>query len=104
MDYEVMAAVKCLAQGEKAVLATIVATSGSTPRKAGAQVLFYPDGRLCGTIGGGCGEAEVRLHAFDVISSGEAALLKVKMNRESAEENGMICGGTMEVFLEPVCG
>lgn len=92
--------ISCLA-GEKAALATIVATKGSTPRKAGAQVLFFPDGRTVGTIGGGCGEAEVRGHALRAIEKGEPLLIQIDLTHE-AEQDGMVCGGIMEVFLEPI--
>jgi xanthine dehydrogenase accessory factor len=89
-------------KGEKAALATIVGTKGSTPRKAGAQVLFYRDGRAVGTIGGGCGEAEVRTYAFRVMDSGEPLLIEVNLTHEIAEQDGMVCGGTMEVLVEPI--
>ncbi len=104
MEYEALSAVTRLGKGEKAALATIIRTIGSTPRKAGAQILFHSDGRSSGTIGGGCSEAEVRRHALEVIASGEPQLVKVNLTREIAEENGMICGGTMEVFVEPLSG
>jgi xanthine/CO dehydrogenase XdhC/CoxF family maturation factor len=102
VEYEVLKAVSLLKQGDKAALATIIATVGSTPRKAGAQILFFPDGRSEGTIGGGCSEAEVRQQALEVIELGTPLLTRVNLTREIAEESGMICGGTMEVFIEPV--
>lgn len=89
-------------RGEKAVLATVVSTKGSTPRKAGAQVLFFQDGRTIGTIGGGCGEAEVRSRAFIALQKEAPLLIPVDLTHEVAEQEGMVCGGTMEVFLEPI--
>lgn len=85
----------------RAALATIIDTSGSTPRKAGAQVLFFRDGRSVGTIGGGCGEAEVRQHAFRVIELGEPEVVDINLTHEVAEADGMVCGGVMIVYIEP---
>lgn len=84
-----------------AALATIINTLGSTPRKAGAQVLFFRDGRVVGTIGGGCGEAEVRQHAFRVIERGEPEVVDINLTHEVAEADGMVCGGVMQVYIEP---
>lgn len=101
MDHQVIEAITQI-KGEKAVLATVVGTKGSTPRKAGAQILFFLDGRSVGTIGGGCGEAEVRGHAFLTLQNGEPRLVEVDLTHEIAEKDGMVCGGTMEVLLEPL--
>lgn len=84
-----------------AALATIVRTKGSTPRKAGARMLIYRDGRILGTIGGGLGESQVRQQAFNVIDSGKPQKYKVSMNADIAARDGMACGGNMEVFIEP---
>ncbi|NLI12749.1 MAG: XdhC family protein [Peptococcaceae bacterium] len=88
-------------EGTPAALATIVKTKGSTPRKAGARMLIYRDGRILGTIGGGCGESEVRLQALGVIDEQKARLHKVSLTADIAAAEGMACGGTMEVFIEP---
>ncbi|MEL1133750.1 XdhC family protein [Desulfitobacterium sp. THU1] len=103
MDHKVIEAISQL-NGEKAVLATIVSTKGSTPRKAGAQVLFFQDGRTIGTIGGGCGEAEARGHALNALHKQEPLLIQVDLTHEIAEQDGMVCGGTMDIFLEPLLG
>lgn len=87
--------------GTPAALATIVATRGSTPRKAGAKLLVFADGHTIGTVGGGCGEAQIRSKALNVIYGGQQLVL-VSMNDEETVEEGMVCGGTMEVFIEPV--
>ena len=84
-----------------AALATIISTLGSTPRKAGSQVLFFRDGRTVGTIGGGCGEAEVRQHAFRVMEQGAPTVVDINLPHEVAEADGMVCGGVMQVYIEP---
>ena len=83
-------------------LATIVEVKGSAPRKAGAQMLCYADGRIVGSIGGGCGEADVRRVALNSITSGESCLYSVDLTNEAAAEEGMACGGVMKVFVQPV--
>ena len=85
-----------------AALATIVRTKGSTPRKAGARMLVYRDGRITGTIGGGCGEAEVRQQALIAIDDNAARMHSVSLTADIAAQEGMACGGKMEVFIEPV--
>ncbi|TEB04568.1 putative xanthine dehydrogenase subunit A [Pelotomaculum schinkii] len=87
-----------------AALATIVKTRGSTPRKAGARMLVYGDGRILGTIGGGCGESEVRLAALGVIDENLPRMYKVSLSADTAAAEGMVCGGAMEVFIEPAGG
>ncbi|MEI6154418.1 MAG: XdhC/CoxI family protein [Deltaproteobacteria bacterium] len=91
-----------LAQGKPGALATIVSRVGATPRDAGAKVFIGEDGKIYGTIGGGCMEAEVWQHAKTVIASGEAKSLRYSLNGRTVEDEGMICGGTAEIFLEPV--
>lgn len=102
MDNNVFESILNLPQEEQAVLATVIATRGSTPRKAGAQILFFRDGRTAGTIGGGCGEAEARRHAWQTLQTGKPVLVQIDLTHEVAEEDGMVCGGTMEIFLEPL--
>jgi len=102
-DLEVFKKIEALYHiGEKAVLATIVQTKGSSPRKAGARMLVFPDGKVVGTIGGGCGEAEVKREALNVYYDGNAAIYQLDMTAEAAAEDGMACGGIMKVLLEPV--
>ena len=88
-------------RGEPRVLATVAETLGSTPRKAGARLLLRPDGSFSGTIGGGCGEAEVWQAAMDVIATGKPQLVVVDLT-ENVEGEDKICGGIMEVFVERV--
>lgn len=88
--------------GQRAALATIVARKGSTPRKDAAKMLIYEDGRQLGTIGGGCMEAEVCREAMAAMRSESPRLLSFDLTEDDAEESGLICGGTMEVYVEPV--
>jgi xanthine/CO dehydrogenase XdhC/CoxF family maturation factor len=90
-----------LAQNKPLVVATVAASRGSTPRKPGAKMAVREDGSFCGTIGGGCGEAEVWQAAMDVIVSGKPRLVLVDLT-ESPEGEDKICGGIMEVFVERV--
>ena len=92
---------RSLARGEPAVLATVAATRGSTPRLAGARMLVRPDGSFCGTIGGGCGEAEVWSEAMEALRDGRARLVQVDLT-EPTDGEDKICGGVMDVFVEPV--
>ena len=89
-------------RGERSVLATIVRTRGSTPRKVGARMLVFEDGLLMGSIGGGCGEADVFQEAARVFESGQPTLMHVDLTADEAEESGDVCGGVMDVFIEPL--
>lgn len=95
-------AVKAACDNVPAAMATIVKSKGSTPRKAGARMLVYSDGRICGTIGGGYGEHEVRMQAINVMNDYLPSFYKVSMDADIAAGDGMICGGAIEVFIEPV--
>jgi xanthine dehydrogenase accessory factor len=88
--------------GLRAALATIVQRKGSTPRKDAAKMLIYEDGRRTGTIGGGCTEAEVCREALDTIRSGKPRFLRFDLTGDDAEDGGLICGGSMEVYVEPI--
>jgi xanthine/CO dehydrogenase XdhC/CoxF family maturation factor len=87
--------------GEPRVLATISSTRGSTPRKAGASMLLRPDGTFLGTIGGGCGEAEVWQEAMETMRDGQPRVVVVDLT-EPVEGDDKICGGVMHVFVERV--
>ena len=91
---------ECQNNGETAALVTIVETRGSTPRKAGSNMLILPDGRSFGTIGGGCGEAEVRRQALTALDEKRSQLHTVRMLNDVAADEGMVCGGIMEVFIQ----
>jgi xanthine/CO dehydrogenase XdhC/CoxF family maturation factor len=87
--------------GKPLAVATVAASRGSTPRKPGAKMAVRGDGSFCGTIGGGCGEAEVWQAAMDVLASGKPQLVLVDLT-ENVEGEDKICGGIMEVFVERV--
>lgn len=91
---------RILARGERAVLATVVRTRGSTPRKAGAKMLVRADGSCVGTICGGCVEAEVYARAVELFNHAKPELLSYSLNDDAAAEYGLRCGGVMEVYLE----
>jgi xanthine dehydrogenase accessory factor len=98
------AAVRATGTGEPAALVTVVSTEGSTPQKAGAKMVVYPDGRIVGTIGGGCVEAEMTWRARHVIETGQAQLTSYDLTPDQAGEDGLVCGGRMQVFIEPMIG
>jgi xanthine dehydrogenase accessory factor len=86
---------------EKIALVTVLSALGSTPRDAGAKMAVLPDGRTVGSIGGGCAEAGVTRDAIDMIRSGGYRIRTIDMT-DPAEEDGMACGGSMEVLIEAV--
>ncbi len=92
---------KAIDAGEPVVLATVAAARGSTPRKPGAKMLVRPDGSFCGTIGGGCGEAEVWQKAMEVLETGQPAVVQVDLTTPLDGED-KICGGVMDVFVERI--
>ena len=103
MNDEVLpAAAEALERGEPAALVTIVRSSGSTPQRTGAKMLVYADGRTVGTIGGGCYENDALGKAREAIATGTPALVKYDLNDDFAQESGLICGGQMEVYIDPI--
>jgi len=88
-------------KGERAVLATVISSQGSAPRKAGAKMVIKGDGTLVGSIGGGNVEQAVQEKAIAVMKSGEPQMMHFDLSG-SGEEAWMICGGQMDVFLEPI--
>ena len=86
--------------GHPVVLATVVATRGSTPRRPGTKMLLRSDGGTFGTIGGGCGEDEVRREALEVLHSGRPVLYRVDLTGGPADPGDRVCGGVMEVLVE----
>ena len=85
-----------------AALMTVISTRGSTPVESGAVMAMDRSGRAFGTIGGGCGEAEVMTAARRLIGTGQTRVVEVDMTNEIAEEEGMVCGGKMLVLIEDV--
>lgn len=89
-------------EGKRGAMATIIRRLGSTPRKDHAKMLIREDGSTVGSVGGGCVEAEVWETARQVMESGKASIVRYEMKDEDAAEEGLVCGGTVEVFVEPV--
>lgn len=87
-------------QGESVVLATVVKARGSVPRHAGSKMLIYEDGRISGTVGGGEMEARVLAAAPDVLAEGKPRLLAYSLVEPERGDPGL-CGGEMEVYMEP---
>ena len=85
--------------GEPVVLATVAQTFGSTPRKTGAKMVVRADGSFVGTIGGGCGEAEVWQEAMEILDGGAPRVITVDLT-EPTDGEDKICGGVMRVFVE----
>jgi xanthine dehydrogenase accessory factor len=96
------AAAEALRRGEAAALVTVVRATGSTPQRAGAKMLVFADGRTVGTIGGGCYENDAFWKAREALESGRTALLHYELNDDFAQENGLICGGQMDVHIDPL--
>jgi xanthine dehydrogenase accessory factor len=103
VNHEVFAALgEALKNGEEVALVTIVSANGSTPQRVGAKMLVYADGRVVGTIGGGCYENEALWTAREALKSRKAVTVKYELADDFAAESGLICGGQMEVFIEPI--
>lgn len=103
MSQEVFEALnRALEQGEDAALVTIVSSQGSTPQRVGAKMLVFPDGRMVGTIGGGCYENDAFWKAKEAIQTRKPLLVKYDLNDDFAQENGLVCGGQMQVYIEPL--
>jgi xanthine dehydrogenase accessory factor len=96
------AAAELAQQGRPGALATVARTRGSTPVPAGAKMLVGPDGRIAGSIGGGCMEAEVIAAAVDAQGQRRPVLLTHHLNADLAGDLGLSCGGTVDVFVEPL--
>ena len=86
--------------GERVVLATVTGTRVSTPQQRGAKMLFFQNGEAQGTVGGGCIEAEVWAEAQQAMRSGKSALHHFSLTADEASEEGMVCGGTMDIFID----
>src|SRR5260221_7497272 len=88
--------------GQKCALATIVEVNGSIPSYESAKMLVREDGSMLGTIGGGCVEAEVWNAAREVIETEKPRHLTFSLGQDAAYDNGLICGGQLNIFVEPV--
>jgi xanthine dehydrogenase accessory factor len=94
--------VRIRAEGGEAALVTIVSATGSTPREEGAKMLVKTDGSSLGTIGGGSLEAQIIKEAIKVIGQGKPKRLRTSLTAKEVEAEGMLCGGELEVFIEPI--
>jgi xanthine dehydrogenase accessory factor len=88
--------------GRRGALATIVHSNGSIPSFESAKMLVRDDGSITGTIGGGCVEAEVWQAAREVMEEEKPRMLTFNLNHDPKYDSGLVCGGTLEVYLEPV--
>lgn len=87
-------------RGERVVVASVANTRGSTPQRRGAKMLFFENGEVAGTVGGGCIEAEVWAEAREAMRTSTPALHRFSLTADEASEEGMVCGGTMEIFID----
>lgn len=94
--------VKLRRAGRRGAVATIVGARGSIPSFKTAKMLVRDDGSICGTIGGGCVEAEVWQAAREVMEQEKPRTLTFNLNQDPKYDTGLVCGGTLDIFLEPV--
>jgi xanthine dehydrogenase accessory factor len=94
--------VKLRKEGRRGAIATIVNVRGSIPSFETAKMLVRDDGSIMGTIGGGCVEAEVWQAAREVMESEKPRSLTFNLNHEPKYDTGLVCGGTLDIFLEPI--
>jgi len=87
---------------ERLVIATVAHTRGSTPQRRGAKMLFFQSGEVAGTVGGGCIEAEVWAEAKEALRTGKSALHHFSLTADEASEEGMVCGCTMDIFVDVI--
>jgi len=90
------------AAGERVAIATVVKVEGSAPRPVGATMAVSSGGELAGSVSGGCVETAVFEEAQEVLKTGTPKLLRYGITDEMAWDVGLACGGTIEVFVEPV--
>ena len=94
--------IKLRREGKRGAMATIVHTNGSIPSFESSRMLVREDGSISGTIGGGCVEAEVWAAAKEVMQAEAPRKMTFNLNNEANYDNGLICGGTLEIFVEPI--
>src|SRR5258706_3609194 len=93
---------RALEAGRDCVYCSVVETRGSTPQKAGATMLVFPDGSQVGTLGGGCVEAEVKRRALLLLDRGQTELLTFQLDSDFGWDDGLICGGRMKLLVDPI--
>ena len=103
MKEVIQGAVDILKDGQPCVVATVVRTKGSTPQKAGAMLLVREDGSGLGTLGGGCVEGDIWFAAKEILRGNSGPEFKdYFLNEDIAARDGLVCGGTMYFYLEPL--
>ena len=102
IDSVLTAIENAVAEGRPVVLATIVRARGSTPRGIGSRMLIDPTAGLVGTIGGGCGEAQVIAEAQAALADGRPRIVSVDLTEDLFSWSPAVCGGTFDVLLEPL--
>jgi len=90
-----------LDKGETVAVATIVSVKGSTPREVGAKMVVTAWGEILGTIGGGCGEADVKREAIEVIRTRKPRIVRVDLLDDISSDSPAVCGGIMNIFVDP---
>lgn len=93
--------VQSMEHNETVAMATIIRRKGSVPREVGAKMLVQRGGKISGTVGGGCGEAEVWRSALNVIDTGHPTTVQVDLTEDIAMESQGVCGGIFDVFIQP---
>jgi xanthine dehydrogenase accessory factor len=89
-------------EGKRAALATIVNVQGSIPSVVASKMLVREDGSIAGTVGGGCVESDVRKGAMDVMRDEKPKMFSFSLDQTPDDDNGLVCGGSLQVFIEPV--
>ena len=102
MNEVYVAIAELLEKGQRGAVATLIGATGSTPGKEGAKMLVRDDGSTVGTIGGGCVEADVWALAREAMDTDQPLRRQFRLTPESAEADGLACGGTADVFIEPL--
>ncbi|MGI8485958.1 MAG: XdhC family protein [Thermomicrobiales bacterium] len=90
------------AEGKEVAVATVISVEGSAPRPIGARLAVTAAGQMAGSVSGGCVENAVVIEAQDVLKTGVPRVLRYGITDEMAWDVGLACGGTIEVFVEPV--
>lgn len=91
-----------LSAGEQVALATVVRTSGSTPRPPGAKMAMTASGKVAGSVSGGCLESAVFAEAMEILGTGQPKLFHYGISDDMAWDVGLSCGGEVDIFAEPL--
>ena len=103
MEEVIQGALQALKEGQNCVLVTVIRTKGSTPQKSGAMLLVKEDGSGIGTLGGGCVEGDIWFAATEILQKNSGPEFKdYYLNEDIAARDGLVCGGSMYFFLDPL--